>query len=104
MYMVTRRYEGVSPKLATEGTRQIKEGFLPILRQVKGFLTYDLLDAGNGVLCSVSTFESQSGAEEATRKTAEWIKQNLAPMIPQAPQVTGGEAIIHESRQPTTVR
>lgn len=104
MYMVTRRYEGVSPNVATEGTPKIKDGLLPILRQVKGFLTYDLLDAGNGVICSVSTFESRSGADEATRTTAEWIKHNLASMAPQAPQVTGGETIVHASRQPAAVR
>ena len=96
MYMVTRRYESVSPHFATDGPRQLKAGLTPILQQVPGFISYDAFQAGDGVAVSVSTFESRAGAEESTRKAAEWVKQNLATLLPKPPQVTAGEVLVHE--------
>ena len=96
MYMVTRRYESVSPQFAQDGPRQLKAGLAPILRQVPGFISYDAFQAGDGVAVSVSTFESRAGAEESTRKAAEWVTQHLATLLPKPPQVTAGEVLVHE--------
>jgi hypothetical protein len=104
MYIVTRRYETASPQFPEAGIRQIKEGLVPLLRQVQGFVSYDAFQAGDGVVASVSMFETRSGAEESARQAAEWVKQNLAAMLPKAPQVTAGEVLVHESRQPAGVR
>ena len=96
MYMVTRSYERVSPQFAKDGPRQLKAGLAPILQQVPGFISYDTFQAGDGVAVSVSTFESRAGAEESTRKAAEWVTQHLSTLLPRPPQVTAGEVLVHE--------
>ena len=34
------------------------------------------------------------GVEEATRRAASWVQENLAGLIPNAPQVTMGEVVL----------
>jgi hypothetical protein len=62
MYVTVRRYEGVSDP--SGGARLVNEGFLPIIREIEGFVDYYLVDAGDGVLISTSIFEDSSGEEE----------------------------------------
>jgi hypothetical protein len=47
MYVAVRRYEGVTD---TKKVAQLaKEGFLPMISEMPGFVTYYLVDAGDGV-------------------------------------------------------
>lgn len=46
MYAVVRRYEGVTDP--AEAGRRVEEGFVPLLRQVPGFVAYYWVDAGVG--------------------------------------------------------
>ena len=91
MYATVRRYEGVTdPK---EAARQVNEGFLPIISQVPGFVAYYWVDAGNGVMVSTSVFEDQAGAEESNRRAAEYVRENMAPLLPNPPQITAGDVV-----------
>ena len=47
MYVTVRRYEGVSD--TSEVARIGNEGFLPIIREIEGFVDYYFVDAGDGV-------------------------------------------------------
>ena len=48
MYATVRRYEGVSDP--SEVARIVNEGFLPIIREIPGFVDYYFADAGDGVM------------------------------------------------------
>ncbi len=96
MHITVRRYEGVTD--SREAVRRVEEGFLPIISTVPGFVAYYVIDAGEGVLASISIFESRDGAEESTREAAEWVRDNLASLMPNPPQVTSGEVVAHGTR------
>ncbi|MFD7256312.1 hypothetical protein [Streptomyces sp. NPDC059874] len=91
MYAAVRRYEGVSDP--TEAGRLVKEGFVPLLRQVSGFVAYYWVDAGDGVMVSTSVFQDRAGAEESVSKAAEFVRENLASLLPNPPQVMAGEVV-----------
>ncbi|MGY5034034.1 hypothetical protein ACWC9U_24805 [Streptomyces sp. 900116325] len=93
MYAVVRRYEGVTDP--AEAGRQVNEGFLPLLRQVQGFVAYYWVDAGGGVMVSMSVFQDSSGAEESTDRAGEFVRDRLASLLPNPPQVTAGEIVAH---------
>ncbi|MET9474836.1 hypothetical protein ACFYWN_37815 [Streptomyces sp. NPDC002917] len=93
MYAVVRRYEGVTDP--AEAGRQVNEGFLPLLRQVQGFVAYYWVDAGGGVMVSTSVFQDPSGAEESTDRAADFVRDRLASLLPNPPQVTAGEVVAH---------
>ncbi|WP_328891939.1 hypothetical protein [Streptomyces sp. NBC_00316] len=46
MYAVVRRYEGVTDP--AEAGRQVNEGCVALLRQVRGFVAYYWVDVGAG--------------------------------------------------------
>jgi hypothetical protein len=69
MYATVRRYEGVADP--AEVTRRVNEGFIQIVSQIPGFVAYDLIDAGAGVMVSTSVFQDQASAEESNKKAAD---------------------------------
>ncbi|MFF8510684.1 hypothetical protein ACF064_21600 [Streptomyces sp. NPDC015492] len=91
MYAVMRRYEGVTD--AAEAGRRVDEGFVPLVCRVPGFVAYYWVDAGDGVMVSTSVFEDRAGAEESVRAAADFVRENLAPLLPHAPQVTAGPVV-----------
>jgi hypothetical protein len=91
MYAVVRRYEGVTNP--AEAARRVREEFIPLLREVPGFVAYYVVDAAGGVIASTSVFQDQAGSAESTKRAADWVRENLASLIPNPPQVTAGEVV-----------
>ncbi|MFC8276827.1 hypothetical protein ACFUJR_30740 [Streptomyces sp. NPDC057271] len=91
MYAAVRRYEGVTDP--AEAGRVVSEGFVPLMRQVSGFVAYYWVDAGDGVMVSTSVFQDQSGAEESIARAADFVAANLASLLPNPPQITAGEVV-----------
>ncbi|MFD3486572.1 hypothetical protein [Streptomyces sp. NPDC058665] len=89
MYAAVRRYEGVTDP--PEVTRLVKEGFVPLVRRIPGFVAFYWTDAGNGVLVSTSVFQDRAGAEESTLRASHFVRDNLTSQLPHPPQVTTGE-------------
>jgi hypothetical protein len=96
MYVAVRRYEGVSD---TKKVAQLaREGFLPIISEMPGFVAYYLVDAGDGVTVSTSVFEHKEAEEQSTFRAGEFVAEHLAPLMPNPPQVTAGEVAAYEAR------
>ena len=96
MYATVRRYEGVTDP--SEAGRRVNEGFVPLISQVPGFVAYYWVDAGGGVMISTSVFQDQSGAEESNRRAADYVRQNLALLLPNPPQITAGEVVAYKAK------
>lgn len=96
MYASVRRYK-MEPGSVEELMRRVEEGFVPIISKGPGFVAYYALDAGDGVVASISVFEDQAGAEESNRMAADWVKENLASLLPNPPEVTAGEVMVHKA-------
>ena len=95
MYVAVRRYEGVtdSQKVA----QLAKEGFLPIISEMPGFVAYYLVDAGDGVIVSTSIFEHKEAEEESSWKAGEFVAEHIASLVPNPPQITAGEVVAHKA-------
>lgn len=91
MYAAVRRYEGVTD--AAEAARVVKEGFVPLIRRVPGFVAYYWIDAGDGVMVSTSVFQDLAGAEASISRASEFARDNLAAVLPTPPRVTAGEVV-----------
>jgi hypothetical protein len=91
VYAAVRRYEGVTDPV--EDPRRVREEFVPLLKDMPGFVAYYEVDAGNGVMVTFSVFEDRAGEEASTERTAEWVKENLASLSPNPPEVTAGEVV-----------
>jgi quinol monooxygenase YgiN len=91
VYAAVRRYEGVTDP--AEAGRRVKEGFVPIMRQVPGFVAYYWVDVGDGVMVSTSVFEDQAGADESIKRATDFVRENLESLMPNPPQVVAGEVV-----------
>jgi quinol monooxygenase YgiN len=66
---------------ASEVVKRAEQGMVPNLRRQPGFLAYDLIETGTNSLISISRWQSQEQAEEATKSAASWVKENLGFML-----------------------
>jgi heme-degrading monooxygenase HmoA len=96
MYASIRRYK-VEPGTEAEIAQRANEGFVPIISEALGFVAYYIVDAGNGVIVSVSIFRDQSGADESNTMAAMWVKRSLASLVPSPPEITAGEVTVHKT-------
>ena len=93
MYASIKRYQ-VDPGSVDEVVKKAEEGLMPIVAEVPGFNAYYIVNAGDGVVASFSVFEDQAGAEESNRLAADWVKDNLAPLVTGGPEITAGEVVL----------
>ena len=57
----------------------VKEGFVPILSEMPGFVAFYWVDAGDGVVQSTSVFEHKDAEEQSTIRAREFLEEHLAP-------------------------
>ena len=95
MYVAVRRFEGVrdSKKVA----QVAKEGFVPLISEMPGFVAYYLVDAGDGVTVSTSVFEHKDAEEQSTFVAGEFVAEHLALFLPNRPQITAGEVVAYKA-------
>ncbi len=75
MYAAIRQGKA-KPGTAEELARRIKEGAIPIISDVEGFMAY-------------------AGAEESNRRGLAWSERNLAPLLIGPASAVAGPVIVH---------
>jgi len=101
MHATLRRYEGVDQARSDEMAEKVTASLLPRLSELPGFGGYYLIDAGDGVITSISLFENPPEAEESTRLVSQWVReQGLGAALPNAPTITNGRIIASKNAAP----
>jgi hypothetical protein len=81
--------------MAEELTRRIKEGAIPIISDVPGFMGYYVVYAPDDTVTAISIFNDCAGAEESNKRALTWIEQNLAPLLTGPATALAGPVIVH---------
>src|SRR5260370_12271361 len=89
MFAVIRHYH-FNPKDGAEIDRRIREEFVPIVKNAKGFVRYYWLDTGDDEGASVSVFKDKAGADESVRLAADYVKEHLSKLLTQKPEIIEG--------------
>jgi hypothetical protein len=98
MHATIRRYEGIDTTRSEELTKKVGETFLPRVSKLDGFRGFYLVDASDGVMSSIGFFDTMAQAEESTRLSATWVRdEKLDTVLPNPPKVTGGEVIVEKA-------
>jgi quinol monooxygenase YgiN len=94
------RYYQAEPPSVDEVVRRVQEGFVPLVRDTPGFVSYLLLipSEREDEVVSVSVFEDRQGAQESNEKAADWVAQNLSELLRPAPEFADGEIVVYEAR------
>src|SRR5919204_6241391 len=91
MYATIRRYEHVAGSL--DDLMRAGRALAARLSQAPGFVSFAALDAGPGVLASVSFFETEADLAAADRLVAAWVAEHLAALLAHPPEITGGGVV-----------
>ena len=104
MHATIRRYEGVDTTRINDVVSRVDETFIPQIRELPGFAGYFLMEADNGVLSSISLFETSEQADESNKLVKNWISdENFSNVIPNAPKITSGKVLAQSKLVPALV-
>jgi len=104
MHATIRRYEGVDTSRINDVVSRVDETFVPQIRELPGFAGYFLMEADNGVLSSISLFETSEQADESNKLVKNWIsEENFNKAIPNAPKITSGKVLAQSKLVPALV-
>ena len=73
MYAAIRQGKARAGK-AEELTRRIKEGAIPVISGVEGFMGYYVVYAPDDTVIAISLFNNFAGAEESNKRALAWIE------------------------------
>ena len=98
MFAAIRYYQADPPSI-DEVVRRVQEDFVPLIRDMQGFVSYFILVPSEREedIVSVSVFEDQQSAEESNRKAAEWVVQNLGELLRPSPEFASGQVVVYEA-------
>ena len=95
-YLTVRRYDGVTN--SEEAARRVQNEFIPLINKLPGFISYYWVDEGDGVMVSASVFATREAEEESNRVAADFVKQHIAPLLPNPPQITAGPVVARAAK------
>ena len=94
MYTVIRTY---TTSDSAELTRRVQDEFVPIIRDIPGFVGYYVVDAGDGKIASITVGQDRAAVEQSTARAADWVKERLASLITSGPDVLMGDTTVSET-------
>ena len=94
MYVAIRKYY-IIPGAVDEWMRRVQSGFVPIIRQAPGFISYYAMKVRDDQAVTVSIFDTQAGAEESVRLAANWVATNIISLNQGLPEIMVGHVQAH---------
>jgi hypothetical protein len=80
-----------------EAANRVKEGFMPLISKLAGFVEYYWVDLGQNTALSVSVFKGLPNAIQSNEVAANWVKANLAQFLPKNPRIESGKIVAHKA-------
>jgi len=78
---------------------EVDVGFAEMIQEKDGFVAYEVLDCGDGMVTTISTFADRDAAEATTETAAAWIRENLADYDMERLAVETGELAVSRARE-----
>ena len=92
LHATISRYDGVTVPI--DAVLPAGRRLASALSATPGFISYAVLDAGDGVLVSVTVFDDRTSLEAADQLIVRWVAEHLAALLPCLTEVIAGEVIV----------
>ena len=89
--LITIRSRTMSPGCVDSIMLKLNQGFVPIIKKQKGYISYYVIDSGNDVVTAISIFEDEATSQASNRLAEAWVKENLGPMVPGSADIISGQ-------------
>ena len=63
----------------------MRDGFVPLMRELAGFRAYYLLDGGPDALITISMFDSADEALVSNEKAVDWVRNGIGKLTAHLP-------------------
>jgi hypothetical protein len=104
MHTSVRKYK-VDPEQMDEVVRRVDGTFAPRVEAMPGFVAYELLDCGYGILLTITTCHDRDAAERSIQLAADFVSSELEGIEIERVEATIGEVgvsrAIAEMLEPT---
>jgi len=93
------RYYHADPDSIDEVIRRTREGFVPLIKDTPGFVSYLVLAPveREGEIVSVSVFEDEQSAQVSNEKAEDWVRENLGELV-LPPELAAGQIVVYEAK------
>jgi hypothetical protein len=95
MYAVVRTYSGQGASDVFDLIGQRQEDVTTLLKGVPGFVSYTAI-RNNGGGTTMTVCQDKAGADESSRRAAEFVKENMDATT-DPPEVTEGDTVLQLS-------
>jgi hypothetical protein len=96
MHASIRKYK-VDPSQVDEVARRVAETFVPQVSTVSGFVGYHVVDAGNGILITVTLGNDPDAVERSTDLAAEFVREELSEIEIERVEAAHGEVTVSDT-------
>ena len=95
MFIAVRKYR-VRRGSTAEWAQRVRDGFVPLMRELAGFRGYYLLDGGPDALITISIFDSADEALMSNEKAVDWVRNNVMEFARGMPEIMVGDVLVVE--------
>jgi hypothetical protein len=92
MYVSMRQY--VAATEVEEAARRIEAGFVPLVREVEGFVSYTVVELGGRAFLTITMAETRAAVEESAERARAWIRDEAPDLVEGAPTVVHGRVLV----------
>jgi hypothetical protein len=93
MFICIRKYDGVGD--VAEINRIAQAELFPLFSKQAGFVSYSIVNLGNGSAASVSVFDTRPQVDAANASIPEIVQRLFKNLLPNPPTITVGEVLGH---------
>ena len=97
MYASIRVYRNAGS--VNEPAHLVDERLHPAIGPPPGYRAYYAVDVDDGVVASVGFFEDPAGAEESNTMAADFMREDLASLLPDPPDIASAGIMAAERRE-----
>jgi hypothetical protein len=93
VHAMVRRYL-VSERELDEVAHRVDTEFAEMISREPGFVDYQVIDCGDGTICSMTIFDTEEGARRSNQLAGEWVEESLADLRLERTEAFGGDVMV----------
>ena len=97
MHASIRRYRGPQDQLA-EVLHKVDQILAPQLEEIDGFIAYECVDCGDGIVCSMTICSDEKAAAQSLELSREFVRRDLAGIDIEPLEALDGEVAVSRAR------
>jgi hypothetical protein len=98
VHAMVRRYL-VDDREIDEVAHRVDTEFAETISREPGFVDYQVINCGDGSICSITIFDTEEGARRSNQMAAEWVEESLTDVRLERTAAFGGEVMVSRAEK-----